>query len=48
MDDPKHLEVLGQLNQEAWYRNSADYRTWAQQTFEKDRALIERLGLSAK
>ncbi len=48
MDDPKHLEVLGQLNQDIWYRNSADYRTWAQETFEKDRALIERLGLSAK
>ncbi|WP_425505927.1 tripartite tricarboxylate transporter substrate binding protein [Tepidicella baoligensis] len=48
MEDPRHLEVLGQLNQEVWYRNSEDYRAWAIATFEKDRQLIERLGLAAK
>ncbi len=48
MEDPRHLEVLGQLNQDMWYRNSSDYRTWAVETFEKDRQLIERLGLAAK
>ena len=47
MDDPKHLEVLEQLNQQMWYRSGEDYKKWAQETFEKDRGLIERLGLAA-
>jgi tripartite-type tricarboxylate transporter receptor subunit TctC len=48
MDDPKHLEVLDQLNQDLWYRSGEDYAKWARETFAKDKALIERLGLSAK
>jgi len=48
MDDPKHVEVLAQLNQEPWYRSSGDYRSWAVATFAKEKALIERLGLAAK
>ena len=48
MDDPKHLEVLDQLNQDLWYRSGEEYAKWARETFAKDKALIERLGLSAK
>jgi tripartite-type tricarboxylate transporter receptor subunit TctC len=48
MDDPKHLEVLEQLNQPLWYRSGSDYRQWAVQAFARDKALIERLGLAAK
>ena len=48
MEDPKHLELLAQLNQEPWYRSPEDYKAWAQATFVKDKALIERLGLAAK
>lgn len=48
MDDPKHLELLDQLNQSPWYKNGADYRAWAVETYAKDKALIERLGLAAK
>jgi tripartite-type tricarboxylate transporter receptor subunit TctC len=48
MDDPKHLEVLAQLNQEVWYRSGEDYAAWARETFARDKALIERLGLAAK
>ena len=48
IDDPKHLEVLAQLNQEVWYRSADDYAAWARDTFTKERALIERLGLAAK
>lgn len=48
MDDPKHAEVLAQLNQDSWYRTGEDYRKWAIETFAKDKALIERLGLAAK
>ena len=48
MDDPKHLEVLDQLNQDAWYRSGEDYAKWARETFAKDKVLIERLGLATK
>lgn len=48
MDDPKHLEVLDQLNQDVWYKSGEDYQRWAAETYRKDRALIERLGLLAK
>ena len=48
MDDPKHMEILAQLNQEPWYRTSDEYRNWAAATFAKEKALIERLGLAAK
>jgi len=48
MDDPRHLEVLRQLNQDIWYRNGDDYRAWAMATFERDRQLIQRLGLARR
>lgn len=48
MDSPEHAELMKQLNQAVWYRNGADYRAWAVETFAKDKALIERLGLAAK
>ena len=48
MDDPKHIELLAQLNQDAWYRSGDDYATWARETFARDKLLIDRLGLAAK
>ena len=48
MDDPKHLELLDELNQDLWYRTGDDYAKWAVETYAKDKALIERLGLAAK
>ncbi len=48
MDDPKHLEVLQQLNQTTWYRSGEDYAKWARETFAKEKVLIEKLGLAAK
>ena len=48
LDDPKHAEVMAQLNQEVWYRSGDDYAKWARETFAKDKPLIERLGLAAK
>jgi tripartite-type tricarboxylate transporter receptor subunit TctC len=48
MDDPKHQEVLAQLNQDMWYRSGEDYKSWAIATYAKDKLLIDRLGLSAK
>ena len=48
IDDPKHVEVLEQLNQPVWYKNSADYAAWARESLVKEKVLIERLGLAAK
>lgn len=48
MEDPRHAEVLAQLNQDAWYRSGADYAQWARESYAKDKRLIERLGLMAK
>jgi tripartite-type tricarboxylate transporter receptor subunit TctC len=48
MGDPRHNELLEQLNQELWYRSSEEYAAWARETFLLDGALIERLGLAAK
>ncbi|HYN60799.1 MAG TPA: tripartite tricarboxylate transporter substrate binding protein [Rubrivivax sp.] len=48
IDDPKHLELLAQLSQDVWYLNSDDYAKWVRDTFGKEKALIERLGLAAK
>jgi tripartite-type tricarboxylate transporter receptor subunit TctC len=48
MDDPRHIELLEQLNQSAWYRSGDEYAKWAAATLVKDKALIEKLGLAAK
>ncbi len=48
MEDPKHIEVLSQLNQEAWYRSGEDYARWAREAYARDKVLIEKLGLAAK
>ena len=48
LDDPKHAEVMEQLNQEVWYRSGDDYAKWARETYVRDKPLIERLGLAAK
>jgi tripartite-type tricarboxylate transporter receptor subunit TctC len=48
MDDPKHLELLAQLNQDLWYKNSEDYTKWARETYAKETRLIVKLGLAAK
>ena len=48
IDDPKHLELLAQLSQDVWYMNSEDYTKWVRDTFGKEKALIDRLGLGAK
>ncbi len=46
--DPASMEVMKQLNQEPAYRDSQDYKAWAQATYVKEKGLIEYLGLMAK
>ena len=48
VDDPKHAEVMDQLNQEVWYRSGEAYARWARETYVKDKRLIERLGMAMK
>jgi tripartite-type tricarboxylate transporter receptor subunit TctC len=43
--DPEHQKVLDQLDQELWYRSSEDYARYARETFPKERALVQRLGM---
>ncbi len=48
LDDPDHLKVLDQLDQEYWYQSSEDFAKWAAEEFLRARQLIERVGLLAK
>ena len=48
IEDPRHQQIMDQLNQSVWYRSGKDYEKWARETYIKDRALIERLGLAVK
>jgi tripartite-type tricarboxylate transporter receptor subunit TctC len=45
MTEPSYLEVLDRLNQEPWYRGSADYRSFALKTIESEKQVIRELGL---
>jgi len=48
MSDPRHVELLEQVHQDLWYRSSEAYAAWARETFAREGALIQRLGLAAK
>lgn len=48
IDDPANKKVLEQLDQVYWYRSTADYRKWAEETWVAERKTIERLGLMKK
>jgi tripartite-type tricarboxylate transporter receptor subunit TctC len=48
LEDPQHLKVLEQLDQEPWYLSSEDYTKYARDTLNRERELIQRLGLLAQ
>ncbi|MSQ20562.1 MAG: tripartite tricarboxylate transporter substrate binding protein [Betaproteobacteria bacterium] len=48
LDDPEHLKILEQLDQEYWYKSSEDFAKWAVEEFQIARQLIERVGLLTK
>ncbi len=48
LEDPIHTKMLERYNQPLWYLSSEDYTKWAREQFEKERAIIERLGLTRK
>lgn len=48
LEDPIHTKVLEKYNQPVWYLSSEDYTKWAREQYERERKLIERIGLSKK
>lgn len=46
MDDPRHVQVMEQLNQEIWYKNSEDYEAFVRAAQKEETELITRLGLA--
>ena len=45
MDDPAHLKVLDELDQEYIYKGSDEYKEFALKTIQEQKELIEKLGL---
>ena len=48
LEDPIHTKVLEKYNQPAWYLSSEDYARYARAQFERERKIIEQLGLAKK
>ena len=48
LEDPVHLKVLHDLSQPVIYKNSEDYRKYAQQMIAEQQDLIQKLGLANK
>ncbi|MEW5863897.1 MAG: tripartite tricarboxylate transporter substrate binding protein [Pseudomonadota bacterium] len=48
LEDPIHLKTLEKFNQPLWYKSSEQYAQWAREQFERERRLVERLGLSKR
>ena len=46
--EPRIVKIPHDGFKKLWYRSSGDYAQYARETFKKERALIERLGLLAK
>jgi tripartite-type tricarboxylate transporter receptor subunit TctC len=48
LEDPIHTRTLEKYNQPLWYQSTEAYTKWAREQFERERKLIERLGLKKK
>jgi len=48
MEDPVYLKTIERLDQEPWYLGTEDYARYARETYAKEKAAIERLGLARK
>jgi tripartite-type tricarboxylate transporter receptor subunit TctC len=46
MEMPNHVEALGKYDQALMYMSSDAYSTFAEQTFTREKAVIEKLGLT--
>ena len=48
LEDPIHTKTLEKYNQPVWYLSSEDYTKWAREQYEKERKIINNLGLAKK
>jgi len=48
LEDPIHLKTLEKYNQPVWYLSTEDYTKRAREQYEKERKIIEGLGLSKR
>ena len=48
LEDPIHTRTLEKYNQPVWYLSSEDYTKWAREQYEKERKIIDSLGLAKK
>jgi tripartite-type tricarboxylate transporter receptor subunit TctC len=48
LEDPIHTQTLAKYNQPVWYLSSEDYTKWAREQYEKERKIIDSLGLTKK
>ena len=48
MEEPAHLAIMDKYDQELLYMSSTDYAKFARDTMEKERKLLEKLGLTKK
>ncbi len=48
LEDPIHTRTLEKYNQPVWYLSSEDYTKWAREQYEKERKIIDNLGLAKK
>jgi tripartite-type tricarboxylate transporter receptor subunit TctC len=48
LEDPIHMKTLEKYNQPAWYLSSEDYAKWAREQYERERRIIQSLGLARK
>lgn len=48
LEDPIHTKTLEKYNQPVWYQSSEDYSRFAREQFERERKVIDRIGLTKK
>jgi tripartite-type tricarboxylate transporter receptor subunit TctC len=48
LEDPIHTKTLEKYNQPVWYLSTDDYTRWAREQYEKERKIINSLGLARK
>ena len=46
MEDPSYVQALARYDMLPDYKSSAEYRRFAQETFDREKALVEKLGLA--
>jgi hypothetical protein len=46
LQDPIHTRTLEKYNQPVWYRSTEDYTRRAREQYERERNIIDRIGLA--